>query len=500
MKKLILIIIIVICHFSVYGQSSPIMDSLYRNSYTVFELQRLPNGMYRDSKLLSGIDYHPISIANTGMGMISLCIADAMGWINNAQELALKTLKTITGNTPGFSPDRTSNGYYRHFMDINTGDQAWDSEYSTIDTDILLAGALFSMNYFQDNSISAYAMELWNSIDIEAAIANPSTGHIYLSMNANGTGVSNSITTPYNEYMIVAWFAKNSSNASNSVGNVLWNNYYNSPDSLSTISYNGFSVLSDNGSSFLSSFTHQFNYYLCHYFTGSNEYMIYYENAQKADSAWWGGIESSLYEWGLGAGSAITNSYHADAINNNNDLIVSPHIIAGYIPVNPNGKNDLINLWKNANGKYLLPTSNYNPILWRYSKSSPMWIPNEIIGVDYASMLFGLSTLPEYLGENYFLTYNDFFPFPTATGPSDLNSQETIIVYPNPIIDEIIIESDQKHKQVSVCITSISGRTVYHDRFNMTGKMKLPLNINKGLYFITFIFDGTIKTFKIIKQ
>lgn len=456
--------------------------------------------MYRDSKLFSGTDYHPISIANTGMGLISLCIADAMGWINNGQELALKTLKTITGNTAGFTPDRTFNGYYRHFMDIYTGARAWDSEYSTIDTDILLAGALFTMNYFQDQSINAYAMELWNSIDLEAAIANPATGQIYLSMNADGSGVSNSVTSPYNEYMIVAWFAKNASDASYSPGNVLWNNYYNSPDSLTTIAYEGFPVLSDNGTSFLSSFTHQFNYFLCHYFTSSDEYMSYYENAQKADSAWWEGRESASYEWGLGAGSAISNPYHADAINNNNDLIVSPHIIAGYLPVNPNGKNDLVNMWENADGKYPLPTSTYKPILWRYSKSSPMWIPNEIIGIDYASMLLGLSTLPEYLGEEFFLSNNDFFPSTSATGPSDLDSQESIFIYPNPVTDELIIESDQKYKQLSIHITSIEGKTVYLDRFDMSEKMRIPLSINKGLYFITFTYDETRKTFKVIKQ
>ncbi|MFT6699486.1 MAG: hypothetical protein ACJAVD_000985, partial [Porticoccaceae bacterium] len=50
MKSIILKILILICHFSIYAQTSPQIDTLYRNSYTVFELERLPNGMYRDSK------------------------------------------------------------------------------------------------------------------------------------------------------------------------------------------------------------------------------------------------------------------------------------------------------------------------------------------------------------------------------------------------------------------------------------------------------------------
>jgi hypothetical protein len=499
MKSIILKILILICHFSIYAQTSPQIDTLYRNSYTVFELERLPNGMYRDSKLFIGTDYHPISIANTGMGLISLCIADSMGWINNAEQLALATLKTVTGNTAGFIPDRTSNGYYRHFMNINTGTQAWNSEYSTIDTGILVSGALFCMKYFQNSDINQYAMELWNSINFDAAIANPLTGQIYLSMNADGSGVSSSLTSPYNEYMIVAWLAKNYSNDSNSPGNTLWNNHYNSTNSFPAITYNGYSVLSDNGTSFLSSFTHQFNYYLCHYFTTSNEYLTYFENSQKADSSWWATTGSNSYEWGLGAGSAINPSYHADAINNNNDQIVSPHIIAGYIPINQNGKDDLIILWNNNLGKYTLPTVNNDPILWRYSRSNTTWLPNEITGVDHATMLFGLSTLPEYLGSNFFSRNNDFFPLSTVLNTTDYYSLQSTEIFPNPTNQGITIQLNKQHKQIFIHITNIIGQLVYHENFYTIEKVSIPLQLKKGVYFITIGHSKEAKTFKIIK-
>jgi len=51
MKKSILILFASFCFLYGYGQESPEIDSLFRNSYTVFELQRLPNGMYRDATL-----------------------------------------------------------------------------------------------------------------------------------------------------------------------------------------------------------------------------------------------------------------------------------------------------------------------------------------------------------------------------------------------------------------------------------------------------------------
>ena len=497
MKKSILILFASFCFLYGYGQESPEIDSLFRNSYTVFELQRLPNGMYRDATLFSGSDYHPISIANTGMGLIALCIADAMGWINNASELALNTIKTATGHTSGFSPDRTLNGYYRHFMDVNSGEQAWNSEYSTIDSAILVSGALFSMNYFQNDSITHYTTELWNSINFNDAIDNSSTGQIYLSMNSDGSGLNNSLTSPYNEYMIVAWLAKNYSTVGGNLGTILWNNHYNSPSLLPSILYQGNSVLSDNNNSFLSSFTHQFNYFLCHYFTTSSEYLIYLKNSQEADSSWWQNMDYNLFEWGLGAGSAITSSYHADAINNNEDMIVSPHIIAGYLPVNTESKGDLIDLWNSNLGKFNLPNVNNDPILWRYSKSNTTWIPNEIIGIDYSSMLFGLSTLPEYLGNDFFSTYNDFFSS-SSLNTDQLESMFEIKVYPNPTTDHLNIELGKYYENVSVSIENSLGQAVLRNTFHNLEKINIPLQLNKGLYFLTLNCSKGINMYKVI--
>ena len=56
--------------------------------------------MYRDSKLLNGTDYHPISIANTAWDFFSYGIADSMGWINNAEQLAIDKLKDNLIETP----------------------------------------------------------------------------------------------------------------------------------------------------------------------------------------------------------------------------------------------------------------------------------------------------------------------------------------------------------------------------------------------------------------
>ena len=478
MKKRIILYFFIISWTSVSGQT--VIDSIYQNSYKVFELQRLPNGMYRDSKLFSGTDYHPISISNTGIGLISLCIADAMGWISNAQELALETLESVNGYDPVFSPDRSSNGYFRHFMNITTGEQMWNSEYSTIDTGILMSGAFFAMKYFQDDDITQHALDLWNSIDFEAAISNPITGEIYLSMNDDGTGVVNSLTLPYSEYMIVAWLAKNASELSSSAANELWTNFYSSPDFLPKVIYDGYELLSDNSSSFLSSFTHQFNYYLCNYFISSESYIEYFENSQKADVSWWNSFNENQSEWGLGAGSAISSSYQANSINNNIDTIISPQIIAGYLPVNQDSENDLIALWNSNKGKFPLPSG--ESILWRYSKNDTSWQPNEVIGTDYSTMLFGIATLPQYLGNSFFATNNDFFDNLTA-GISKFNLKRKILIYPNPTNG--ILKINSLHPIQSYVIYDILGNKVQKGNIGENIEINIE-DLTQNIYIIQF--------------
>ena len=154
--------------FSLSGIAQSDVSQLFRNSYEVIRSQRLPNGMYRDSRIVEpgGTDYHPISVANVGVGLVALCIADRAGFESNAESQVIQTLRTILGETPGFTPDRNASGYYRHFIDIETGANAWDSEYSTIDAAILVSGALFAKKYFSSNSdIGGLADRLFNSID-----------------------------------------------------------------------------------------------------------------------------------------------------------------------------------------------------------------------------------------------------------------------------------------------------------------------------------------------
>ena len=392
------------------------IDKIYKSSFNFFQALRNSKGLYRDSLAFDGNQYHPSSIAATGMGLISLCIADKMNWIDNAEKLAEITLKTITGNNPGFVPDRNANGYFRHWINMETGAAAADwlpNNYSSIDTAILIAGALFSKKYFNSQIIDEYADMLSKSVDWGASIADKNTGGIYRTFSEDGIGDTDAISTPFNEYMLVAWFAMNAEKVKKEQGDatVLWNHFYNDDfATFNTKHYQNIDLLTD-GDYYLSSFIVQMCYYLCNHFTTSETYKTYMINAKLADIMYWSSLNMDIETciWGLGAGNIDNNPwYHADAIDSNPELIASPQIIAGFLPVSLEVEKDLKALIQNKKGLYPLPESD-DYVLWRFSIENTSWKPTDIQAIDYSFMLFGLSTLPENAGADFFSTYNDFY-------------------------------------------------------------------------------------------
>jgi len=502
LKKILLYIFLFI-HSFCNGQSNDTIDVLFRNSYRVFELMRADNGMYRDSKIFSGEDYHPVSIACCGSGLVSLCIADAMGWETKAGEKALKTIKTLLDHDTDYKNDRNENGFYRHFTNINTGENVWNSEYSTIDTGFLICGALFCKKYFNDDSLDIYVDELLSSVDFNAAIADSEKGKIYMVMNVEGKGDTSNITSVYNEYMIVAWLAKNTNLSSDAPGNLIWRNFYESPDSLPNSDYSGISVLTDNPPNFLPSFVHQFNYYLCHHFHYSEKYLQHFRNTMNADKLWWlNNTDSEAFEWGLGAGSTSEGGYHADKINDNPHHIVSPHIIAGYLPVNPDAKNDLLNMFKINKGLYNLPGSINDKVLWRYSLTEPGWAATEIQGIDYSTMLFGLASLPEYLGKNFFQDNNDFFEISTHRDQIQNSEGNLQNLYPNPTNNQVHLEL-LNNSDFVIKVYNSTGRMIKIPVKTSNDKISVEFNnFPKGIYYLNILtkHDSHISNYKIVYQ
>lgn len=91
------------------------------------------------------------SIASTGVGLGALCIGAERGWIDKeeARKRAIMTLNTFLpkqGESESLAEGRF--GFFYHFLNKRTAKRAGKSEISTVDTAILVCGALTAGEYF----------------------------------------------------------------------------------------------------------------------------------------------------------------------------------------------------------------------------------------------------------------------------------------------------------------------------------------------------------------
>ncbi len=101
------------------------------------------------------------SIAATGFGLTAIPIGVENGWLSQEEGYlrANKTLDTL------LKMDNI-HGFFYHFVDINTGKRAWNSEISIIDTGLLINGVLTVGEYFggevKEKSKKLYEQIEWN--------------------------------------------------------------------------------------------------------------------------------------------------------------------------------------------------------------------------------------------------------------------------------------------------------------------------------------------------
>ncbi len=93
----------------------------------------------------------PASIAATGLALACYPVGVERGCMTRDAAVArtLATLRFFWNSPQGPEPDATGyQGFYYHFLDMQTGRRAWQCELSTVDSAFLLAGALTAAMYF----------------------------------------------------------------------------------------------------------------------------------------------------------------------------------------------------------------------------------------------------------------------------------------------------------------------------------------------------------------
>ncbi len=138
------------------------MDRLQRAIFLYFWEQASPNtGLVKDRALANGSDTRTVaSIAATGFGLTLLCIAHKRGYGNPA-EIQKRVFNTLTF----LNKQETVNGFFYHFLDMNTGARSWKCELSSIDSSLLLCGVLTCRQYFQDSQIQSLASQIYRRVN-----------------------------------------------------------------------------------------------------------------------------------------------------------------------------------------------------------------------------------------------------------------------------------------------------------------------------------------------
>ena len=122
------------------------------------------------------------SVASIGFALTAYPIGAERGWITRAQA-ARRTLVTLRylwalPQGPGATDMGGHKGFFYHFLRYEDGRRFKDVELSTIDTSLLLGGALFAQNYYTGTdstevAIRATADSIYRRVDWRWAMARP---------------------------------------------------------------------------------------------------------------------------------------------------------------------------------------------------------------------------------------------------------------------------------------------------------------------------------------
>jgi hypothetical protein len=141
-----------------------LLEEIVSRAFLFFWNEANPRtGLVRDRALADGTpdNRKTASIAATGFGLAALCIGHRRGYLPPHQ-IGARVVATLSHLV-----DRVDqqNGFYYHFLDINTGKRVHFSEVSPIDTTILLCGVLMAREYFNNDKITYLADLIYRRVN-----------------------------------------------------------------------------------------------------------------------------------------------------------------------------------------------------------------------------------------------------------------------------------------------------------------------------------------------
>ena len=154
----------------------PLLDDVHKRTFNFFwETAEPETGLIPDRWPKPPF----CSIAAVGFALNSYAIGVEHGYVTRAQARArvLTTLRFLRDAQQDTSPDQATGyqGFFYHFVNFTTGKRYGDSELSTVDTALLMAGVLFVGGYFdqdhpEEAEIRKTADELYQRVNWPWAI------------------------------------------------------------------------------------------------------------------------------------------------------------------------------------------------------------------------------------------------------------------------------------------------------------------------------------------
>ncbi|MDZ4803716.1 MAG: glucoamylase family protein [Candidatus Eisenbacteria bacterium] len=388
-----------------------LLDTIQHTAFNYFWIEANPaNGLIKDRSTTGS----PASIAAVGFGLSAICIGIDHGWVSrvDGRQRVLTTLNTFwTGpQGSGVNGFMGYKGLFYHFLDMSVGVRTWDSELSSIDTALLLAGAIDAKQYFNtadalDIQVRALVDSIYRRVDWEFMRASgvgirmgwkPVTGF-------NGFGT----WTGYNEAMIMYLLGLGSPTKPPNPNNpgFMWSSWTAGYDWLT---YYGYTYIH-----FPPLFGHQYSHcwidyrYIQDNYT-RNKGITYFENSRRATLAQWqycianpGGFTGyGPTLWGLTAGDG-PNGYAARGAPpaENDNGTIAPTAAISSLPFTP---DEVIPTMHNFFDNY--------PLLWGpYGfkdgfnlTSNPDWYGPDVIGIDQGPIII---MIENYLNQKVWLRF-----------------------------------------------------------------------------------------------
>ena len=166
------------------AEDSQLLDEISEACFAFFWREANP-----ESGLIKDRSNHDVcSVASLGFGLASLPIGVERGYVSSeeAKDRAVRALRTLERS------NAHHRGMFCHFIDLKTGHttpMGYESIASSVDTALMVAGAIVAGEYFQGEA-KELAGRLFARVDWKSFV-NPDNGQVYMAWAAETPGQMN---------------------------------------------------------------------------------------------------------------------------------------------------------------------------------------------------------------------------------------------------------------------------------------------------------------------